>query len=84
MFVRIIKPLTPKQQEVGGRKRFEKTIECGDYEIEHRDDHTLLVLDEGSKGTFTLEHAEGYELYIMNNQGDTIASYRLVDKKVGR
>lgn len=82
MFVRIIKPLTPRQQ-TKSRRRFEKTIECSDYVIEHREDHTWLELDEGAKGSFTLEHQEGYELYIMNNQGDTIASYRLIDRKEG-
>jgi hypothetical protein len=83
MFVRIIKPLTPKQREVSGRPRFEKTIECTEYVVEHKDDHTFLELDGGDKGTFTLEHQEGYELYIMNDKGDTIASHRLGERNKG-
>ena len=82
MFVRIIKPLKSGQQ-TEARKRFEKTIECSDYVIEHYADHTWLELDDGDKGSFTLEHQEGYEIYIMNNQGDTIASHRLIEKKEG-
>lgn len=88
MFITIIKPLTPRQQDATHMRRFEKTIECGDYVIEHYDDHTFIELDEGDKGSFTLEHQEGYELYIKNNRGDTInrffGSHDWGNKKEGK
>jgi hypothetical protein len=75
MFVRVIRP------------GIEKVIECDSFDITHYEareqgelDYVVLEL-KPSRETFSVEKSSSSEIYIMNNQGQTVDRYRWNQRK---
>jgi hypothetical protein len=82
MFIKVVRPNVIKlHTDDGGALRatkhatYERTIECDDFSVEDQGDR-IFVECKPNKGAFSVEKQPGFAVYVLNNQGDTIHTYR--------
>jgi hypothetical protein len=78
VFIKVVKPNVVKVErldKVTKHASYERTIECDDFSIEDQGD-SVFIECKPDKGFFHVEKKPGYAVYVLNNQGDTIHTYR--------